>query len=163
MSLIGIGGVGDLGDGQLAASCVPWPTDQNPDRVICGGIAFGETEFARAWPGEGFIENMPTVHNTLSAQYLIPRSTGTAPGGGASGAGSGGGPEGAALVQDVAAGVPLSPATLVAPMPSIVGVKPGQVSSDQVGVKCQLDGWVHRNPVLALVAIGAAAWAWRKR
>lgn len=50
----------------------------------------------------------------------------------------------------------LPPATLLRPMPSIIPVKPGQVSSAQVGPICQLSSWVSQNPVMAvLVAIGA--------
>ena len=47
------------------------------------------------------------------------------------------------------------PATLLKPMPSIVPVKPDQVSSSQAGVKCRLDAFVNANPVAGVaLAIG---------
>lgn len=49
----------------------------------------------------------------------------------------------------------LPPVSLLTPMPSIIPVKPGYVSSDQVGPICQLSSWVSQNPVMAvLLAIG---------
>jgi len=47
------------------------------------------------------------------------------------------------------------PAALLTPMPSIIPVKPGQVSSDQAGLKCRIDSWVNGNPLMAVaVALG---------
>lgn len=47
------------------------------------------------------------------------------------------------------------PAALLKPMPSIIPIKPGQVSSDMTGLKCQVDSWVSANPLLGvLVALG---------
>jgi len=49
----------------------------------------------------------------------------------------------------------VSPAALLKPMPTIIPAKPGQVSSSQMGWKCNLDSWVNGNPVMATgLAIG---------
>lgn len=51
----------------------------------------------------------------------------------------------------------VAPASLLKPMPSIIPVKPGQVSSADMGIGCRLGSWVNANPLGGVaLALGLA-------
>lgn len=151
-----LGNLGRMGDAELMASCVPWATDLNPDRVICGGIAFAEKAYAGAWPGAALIEDYPTVHSVAQGHQLYPPNM-FAPAsrkmslqdavGGASGA-----PATSALEAKIL-GTDLGPVSLVAPLPSITPVRQGQTSNEGMGIGCVVNSFVSHNPGLAVAGL----------
>lgn len=52
----------------------------------------------------------------------------------------------------------LAPAALLKPMPSIIPAKPGQVSSGQTGLLCQIGSWVNANPFGGLLVAVGIGW-----
>lgn len=145
-----LGNLGRLGDASLAESCVPAPGEYNAERVICGGIYFDNVRSAMTWPGAAIIRDMPTVVNTLAANPMPVAFPlfGFEPGVT--------GPLATSKDQLQSYTLPLTPATLTSPLPSITPVKPGDISSDGVGPLCALNQLIAGSPVL-VAALGA--WA----
>lgn len=55
------------------------------------------------------------------------------------------------------------PAALLKPMPSIIPVKPGQVSSNQMGLACEFNGWIANNPFGAVVLALGVGWLLKRK
>jgi hypothetical protein len=149
-----LGGLGlnpNIGAGAtLAESWVSWPQPDNPDYGIAGGIRFPASAYATAWPGASISENVPTVWNTLYRQDMIPRGYF----GGQENQPQADGATYASRTMGTSNQL-LSPASLVAPLPSITGGGPGQITSDQASDPiCQMSSWASHNPVVAVLAIG---------
>jgi hypothetical protein len=147
-----LNGIGALGDAALAGSCVPAPGSYNGERVICGGIYFDNVRSALTWPGAAILRDVPTVTNTLAdpnfpvSMPLFGMESGPT------------GPLAATPAQAKAYSLPIGPATLVSPLPSITPVHPDKVTESAGSVVCGINQFVSGYPMLAALAALGVYW-----